>query len=232
MATSFPGALDSFTNPTGGQVQGSTTPTHSGHHANANDAIEAIEAKLGIGSSTPVANTILGGSGTGSTSFRTIVNADIDSAAAIAYSKLSLANSIATADIVASAVTTRIAAASGSTTPGTTNTAITAMADPTLSINLPVTGDVLVWFTSTFNDSAGNAIVSYFVRIGGGSWVQICETSQPTSAGRWSVAGVHIFQSVTSGAKTIEIGNASNTSSNTITHYPTPRRLVALGIVR
>jgi hypothetical protein len=45
MPTSFPGALDTFTNPTASDPQDS--PSHSGQHANANDAIEAIEALLG-----------------------------------------------------------------------------------------------------------------------------------------------------------------------------------------
>jgi hypothetical protein len=48
MSTSFPAALDNFTNPA------STSPRsdHAAQHANANDAIEAIEALLGITGST------------------------------------------------------------------------------------------------------------------------------------------------------------------------------------
>jgi hypothetical protein len=44
MASSYPGALDSLTNM-GSTLNG--PPTHSSVHANANDAIEAIQAELG-----------------------------------------------------------------------------------------------------------------------------------------------------------------------------------------
>lgn len=52
MASTFPTALDNLTNP-------APTDSRSGHasqHANANDAIEAIEAKLGITGSTDAAS--------------------------------------------------------------------------------------------------------------------------------------------------------------------------------
>ncbi len=45
MASSYPGALDALTNPTG-TARMDTVP-HAAQHANANDAIEAIEAELG-----------------------------------------------------------------------------------------------------------------------------------------------------------------------------------------
>lgn len=50
MATSFPASLDSFSNPAGTDDV-STVVKHSTHHANHNDAIEALEAKVGINSS-------------------------------------------------------------------------------------------------------------------------------------------------------------------------------------
>lgn len=49
MATNFPTSLDNFTNPSSGNTLDS--PSHSLQHSDANDAIEAIEAKLGIGAS-------------------------------------------------------------------------------------------------------------------------------------------------------------------------------------
>ena len=50
MATNFPGSLDSFTNPTSGSTLDS--PSHAGQHANINDAMEAVQAKLGTGNHT------------------------------------------------------------------------------------------------------------------------------------------------------------------------------------
>jgi hypothetical protein len=46
MATNFPTSLDSLTNPTSTDTLAS--PSHSGQHADANDAIEALEAKVGV----------------------------------------------------------------------------------------------------------------------------------------------------------------------------------------
>lgn len=63
MSTNFPTSLDTLTNPTG--TDALTSPSHAAQHANANDAVEAIEAKVGIGASTPVAATFLQGTGTG-----------------------------------------------------------------------------------------------------------------------------------------------------------------------
>jgi len=45
MATNYPNSLDNFTNPTSASPINS--PSHSEQHANANDAIEAIEGELG-----------------------------------------------------------------------------------------------------------------------------------------------------------------------------------------
>jgi len=53
MPTNFPTGVDNFTNPTANDSL--NLPSHSTQHANANDAIEAIEAKLGVGNADPVA---------------------------------------------------------------------------------------------------------------------------------------------------------------------------------
>lgn len=49
MATNFPSGLDSLTNPL--PTDSLNNPSHSDQHANANDAIEALEAKVGVNSS-------------------------------------------------------------------------------------------------------------------------------------------------------------------------------------
>ena len=46
MPTSFPAAIDTFTNPVAGDTM-SAVPHHT-QHANANDAISALEAKVGV----------------------------------------------------------------------------------------------------------------------------------------------------------------------------------------
>jgi hypothetical protein len=49
MATNFPASLDSLTNPSSSDSLNS--PSHSAQHANSNDAIEALQAKVGVDSS-------------------------------------------------------------------------------------------------------------------------------------------------------------------------------------
>jgi hypothetical protein len=49
MATNFPSNLDAFTNPTSGDTLDS--PDHAGQHADVNDAVEALQAKVGVDSS-------------------------------------------------------------------------------------------------------------------------------------------------------------------------------------
>lgn len=66
MATNFPTSLDnnsSLPNPGSGNF--TNNPSHSGQHSNENDAIKAIEAKIGIGASTPINNRVFRGTGTG-----------------------------------------------------------------------------------------------------------------------------------------------------------------------
>lgn len=53
MATSFPTGLDALTNPT--SANGLNSPDHAGQHADANDAIEAIEAQIGTTASPVLA---------------------------------------------------------------------------------------------------------------------------------------------------------------------------------
>lgn len=48
MATNYPTSLDAFVNPT--VTDSLNSPSHSLQHADANDAIEALETKVGVGS--------------------------------------------------------------------------------------------------------------------------------------------------------------------------------------
>lgn len=80
MATNFPTSLDALSNPTGSSSL--TSPDHAGQHADANDAIEALQAKVGVNGSAvttsldyKVSSLTAGTSGRG---FRNaIINGDI-----------------------------------------------------------------------------------------------------------------------------------------------------------
>lgn len=97
MATSYPGGLDAFTNPAATDPLNSATVPHATQHTDVNDAIEAIEAELGTdpsGASATVKARFEAIEAAGwVTSARildgTILDADINAAAAIAPSKIS-----------------------------------------------------------------------------------------------------------------------------------------------
>ena len=67
MAINYPTSLDALTNPVGTNTLDS--PDHATQHANANDILEALEAKVGVGAGTPVANQVMVGSGNGTASW-------------------------------------------------------------------------------------------------------------------------------------------------------------------
>lgn len=52
MATNFPSSLDSFSNPSATDAMDSATVPHADQHANVNDAVEALQAKVGTGAGT------------------------------------------------------------------------------------------------------------------------------------------------------------------------------------
>lgn len=52
MPTNFPTLLDEFSNPSGADAQSSAPVLHSTQHVNANDAIEALQANVGVDGST------------------------------------------------------------------------------------------------------------------------------------------------------------------------------------
>lgn len=75
MPINFPTSLDNFTNPTSGNTLDS--PSHSQQHADANDALEALEAKLGVGASpaaSATANQVLNISSAGTSAWTSTLN--------------------------------------------------------------------------------------------------------------------------------------------------------------
>ena len=56
MTTNYPGAVDSLTNPAAGDALNS--PSHAAQHANANDAIEAVQTELGANPSGSEATVV------------------------------------------------------------------------------------------------------------------------------------------------------------------------------
>ena len=52
MAINYPTSLDTFTNPGASDLMNSTGVPHATQHSDINDAVEAIQAKVGVNSST------------------------------------------------------------------------------------------------------------------------------------------------------------------------------------
>jgi len=75
MSINYPTNLDTFTDPNGNDFLNS--PDHAVQHSNANNAIEALESKVGIGSSTATDNTVLKGTGAGVTEYAQVATDDI-----------------------------------------------------------------------------------------------------------------------------------------------------------
>ena len=85
MATNFPGSVDDAatvgdgSHPSADEALSSTTggPAHHALHQNVGLAINAIEDKVGTGSSAPAANTVLTGTGSGTSGWATVSTAMI-----------------------------------------------------------------------------------------------------------------------------------------------------------
>jgi len=101
MTTTYPTTPDALSNPNPGDPLSSAVVPHAQQHTNVNDAIEAIQAKLGSGATgqSPAASTVLAGTGPGQSGYRQITEADLAPITAIPYNRLALANSIVTGDI-------------------------------------------------------------------------------------------------------------------------------------
>lgn len=70
MSTNFPGSLDDGTTlPNPGASSATNNPSLAGGQTNQNDAIKAIETKIGTGSSTPTAGKVFTGTGTGTSAW-------------------------------------------------------------------------------------------------------------------------------------------------------------------
>lgn len=78
MSTNFPGSLDNGTSlPNPSTTSYEDTLSHAAQHANANDAIKAVETKLGTSASTPSSGLILLGTGAGSSSWSQLTSAQL-----------------------------------------------------------------------------------------------------------------------------------------------------------
>lgn len=122
MAINYPTSLDTFTNPTATDQVASVTVPHATQHANANDAIEALEAKVGANSSAVTTSHDYKLSGvTGSDKASSLAGAEILSNKTLTAPKL--ANGGFIADANGNELIEATATASATNHIGTTNAA-------------------------------------------------------------------------------------------------------------
>lgn len=78
--SNFPTSLDDAVSlPNPGATDKQNNPSHSDLHTTTNEAVRAVEAKVGISSSTPTSSTILKGTGTGSSAWGTLTSSEVRS---------------------------------------------------------------------------------------------------------------------------------------------------------
>lgn len=174
MAIVYPNALDNLTNPAAGSAI--TAPPHGQQHADANDAIEALQSKLGVGAGSATAtNKLLVGTGNGTSTWGGTVSA-------IVVNNSTIGTPSMTGGTIISSVYNNGVFGTVAITGGTVNSATLGtptIQNPTLSLGT-VTGPTNL--DIAFNaDSANSKVVLTTIRRQGGT-----STS-------WSTAGTTNF---------------------------------------
>ena len=78
MATKYPVATDDNTTlPNPAANNNTNSPSHASQHGNVNDAVKAIENKLGSGASVPAAGTLMIGTGAGTSAWSQLTSAQL-----------------------------------------------------------------------------------------------------------------------------------------------------------
>jgi hypothetical protein len=102
---SFPTNLDNIPQPGSGDI--TTSPSHAGTHDLEITAIQAVEAKVGIGASTPVASTLLRGTGTGTSAYaQANLTTDVTGTLPVANGGSGVTSSTGTGNVVLSGTPT------------------------------------------------------------------------------------------------------------------------------
>lgn len=217
MSTAYPNSTDSFSVPTSASTL--DNPSHSSQHVNANDAIVAIQTKLGTGASASTAGTVLRGTATGTSAWGAVVlTTDVTGTLPVANGGTgitSLGTNVATflGTALGSSVATFLA------TPSSANLA-TAVTDetgsggalvfassPTITGTLNVTGAIAA--TTTITSAGATSGIGYAAGAGG-TVTQI--TSKSTGVTLSKVSGAITMNNAALAAGTIVSFVLTNTA--------------------
>jgi hypothetical protein len=170
MASNFPTSLDSFTNPLSGDKLDS--PSHSTQHADANDAIEGLETKIGIGASpagSATAGFPLVHSSGGTTAWSQVGYEGITSGTATSGQVLTAGTAIGTT-IWATSSTSKVIQIQNATYGTQTNSTSTANITTGLSVSITPTSasnKVLIFVHQNgIRTSTNNNVGQFFLRRG------------------------------------------------------------------
>jgi hypothetical protein len=192
----FPASLDALLNPT------STTKRNAPGFeldvviSTLNDIAEALEAKLGTGASTPSANTVLRGTGTGTTTY----------------------GQVQAGEIAAGAVTQRMLSGIFS---GTRTAATYADVDTTNGkATLTTTGGDLVAFFAGYGSNSNASIVQHVaLRLDSGAEVGALPVYSFPGAATYPMpfCCVYVFQAVSAAAHSVFARHINDSAAGTMT---------------
>jgi hypothetical protein len=160
MATNFPGSLDTLTNPTSSDSLSS--PSHSAQHANVNDAVEALQAKVGADSSAVT----------------TSLDYKVAQLEAVSHGKILQVVSTTKTDTFTASVAT------GATT---SVTGLTATITPTSATSTVL---VLAQINAIFHSAGAQSVVAVLTR--GGTPICVGDANGLNSRGTSSSAGADV----------------------------------------
>jgi hypothetical protein len=195
MMVSFPTSLDTLSNP------GASTKTNDPGFeldeviSTLNDIAEALEAKVGIGASTPTASTVLRGTGTG----------------------ISAYGQVATGDIAANAVTQSGAAALGSSS--TASATYVNMDNTNAKVTLTTTGgNVLMWVCGSMVQSAGTDGVDAYIalQMDSGTDNEVSSLYNTAAQSRKPWSGVFLFTGVSAASHDFRVRWKSGDAARTV----------------
>jgi hypothetical protein len=228
-STTFPGAVDAFDDiPSGGtQDVAYGGRKHSQRHNDTDAAMEAVQTKLGIISSTPTTNTVLRSNGPGVSVWQQLQPNDI---AADAVRTAAILDGVVTTPKLAAAAVTQNGHADGSSSgPTTTSGLFVDMTDMSVTLTT-VGGDLLVWFDGSFSQSTSGQGVFVGLRLDSGSDVAgVRHNFQHTSQDVF-IGTHHRFTGVAAGSHTVKARWSVSGGQGTATS--TERHLTVLEVKR
>jgi len=208
MAINFPTSLDSLSNPTSGNKLDS--PSHSTQHGNANDAVEALEIKLGVGASpagSATAGFPLVHSTGGTTSWAQVGYQGITSGTASSGQVLTAGTAVGTSTwstLPASGALTQIIPTS--VTVGSGSGSVNATGAVTF------TGASSVSINNCFSATYNNYLITLECNAGSGNYVNFRLRAAGTDATGSNYSWG--FVNTTNGATAFQLAGSGATSSN------------------